>query len=352
MLYVLVLIGGATRLTESGLSITEWKPVTGVIPPLSQAAWTAEFAKYRRIPEYRAVHAGMTLAGFRRIYLWEYGHRLWARLLGLAFAVPLAVFALRGELSRPLRRRLALLLCLLAAQGFLGWYMVQSGLAERTDVSQYRLASHLGLALVIYAVAVWTAARLLWPRPRSAGGPAAAVFRPWAAAVLALAFVTALSGAFVAGLDAGRIFNTFPLMAGQLVPPGWGVLTPWYRNVFENPVAVQFDHRALGTTLVTVAILGWIGSRRMRPFPGRRLLDLLLLAALAQASLGIGTLLLHVPVPVAVLHQGGAVLVLTAALLTFHGLGGSSGSRDRAVEVRPRRTRSHLRFSTPSYQAE
>ena len=335
MLYLTVLIGGATRLTESGLSITEWKPVTGIVPPLSAGAWAAEFAKYQRIPQYRAVHADMTLAGFRRIYLWEYWHRLWARLVGLAFAAPLAAFALRRELSRPLQRRLVVLLCLLGVQGALGWYMVQSGLAQRTNVSQYRLAAHLALALAIYAVTIWTTAELLWRRARAGADPAPRILRRSVAAVVALAFVTALSGAFVAGLGAGRIFNTFPLMAGRLVPPGWSVLTPWYRNLFENPLAVQFDHRLLGTMLVTAVITLWIGSRRLGAFSGRRLVDLLLLAGLAQVSLGITTLLLGVPVVVAVLHQGGAVLVLTSALLAFYGLGGWGSGNDSQLSCSP-----------------
>jgi cytochrome c oxidase assembly protein subunit 15 len=322
MLFLTVLVGGATRLTESGLSITEWRPITGVVPPLTAEAWADAFAKYQRIPEFRTVHAAMTLPEFQRIYLWEYGHRLWARLVGLAFAVPLVVFWRRHELTHALRRRLALLLGLVGVQGAMGWYMVQSGLTERTDVSQYRLAAHLALALVIYAVTVWSALEVLRPRARSAA--TSRHLRRCVGALVGFAFLTAVSGAFVAGLDAGKIFNTFPLMAGQLVPPGWGALAPWYRNPFENPVAVQFDHRVLAMTLVGMVLTIWLVSRRAEVGGARRALDGLLAAALLQVGLGIATLLLHVPVTVAVLHQGGAVLLLTLALMSFYALGGQA----------------------------
>jgi len=316
MLVCLVVIGGITRLTESGLSITEWKPVTGVIPPLSHEAWEAEFARYQQIPEYQ-LHAGtMTLGDFQRIYFWEYLHRLWARLLGLAFALPFAWFVARRQVQGPLARRLGLLLVLLAAQGALGWYMVRSGLVDRTDVSQYRLAAHLGLALVLYAAAVWQAADLLvgravTPAPRSAVR--------WTTALVALIAVTITAGAFVAGLDAGRAWNTFPGMGGAFVPPGYTAMEPLWRNWSENPAAVQFHHRWLGIATWVAAVGLWVGLAQMKEVPSRARRWAVVTAAIAtaQAGLGIATLLLAAPVPLAALHQFGAVMLLTGALLTL-----------------------------------
>ena len=313
MLVALVVIGGITRLTESGLSITEWKPVTGVLPPLSHAAWESEFARYQQIPESRTLHAGMTLGEFQRIYFWEYFHRLWARLLGLAFAVPLVWFVAKGAVRGPLARRLTGILLLLGAQGALGWYMVSSGLVDRVEVSQYRLAAHLALALLIYGVTLWTAATLL-AAPRSGGDRRVA---RWAAAYAAYVYCTILAGAFVAGLDAGRGWNTFPLMEGSFFPAGYGQLQPAWRNAFENPAAVQFHHRWLGVGALVGALLLWSIARRSSALSasGRVLATLLAGMAGVQVVVGISTLLLGVPIPVAALHQFGAVILLTIALL-------------------------------------
>jgi cytochrome c oxidase assembly protein subunit 15 len=317
MVALLVLIGGATRLTESGLSITEWKPVSGVVPPLSDAAWADEFAKYREIPQYRQLNPGMTIADFRTIFLWEYVHRLWARLLGVALALPLLWFALRRRLPRAVWTRLACLLALFGAQGALGWWMVVSGLSTRTSVSQYRLAAHLALALVLYLWTVWTAAELLERRPvrdaRRGAAPARAL-----SALAVLAFITAVSGAFVAGLRAGKIYNTFPMMGGTLVPAGYGQLTPAWKNLFENPAAVQFNHRLIAMTTLVAATLLWYALRRTTDARFARRMRLVLAAALLQAILGVATLLLSVPVWLGVAHQGGAVLLLTAAVLALH----------------------------------
>jgi len=330
MVLLTVVIGGITRLTESGLSITEWKPVSGVLPPLSASEWEAEFSRYRQIPEYRLHNSGMTLAGFKRIYLVEYVHRLWARLVGLAFAVPFLVFFARRMLDGPLARRLGLLLVLLALQGAMGWYMVKSGLTLRTDVSQYRLAAHLGLALVIYIITVWTAADLLGdgPTDRRADRPTEWGGLRWVVAgFAAYVFITIVSGAFMAGLDAGKAWNTFPLMGGSVVPPGYGALSPWYLNLFENPAAVQFHHRLLGVGVLFGAFALWAAGRRSAPAPAQRPLAALALLAVAQAGLGVATLLLRVPIPIAALHQAGAVLVLTAAVLALHGLQTTNGRR-------------------------
>ena len=326
MIGLLVLIGGATRLTESGLSITEWQPVSGVIPPLGDSAWTAEFAKYRAIPQYRLLNRGMSLAEFKSIFLWEYVHRLWARLLGVALALPLLWFAVRGRLPRELWPRLVGLLVLLGLQGALGWWMVESGLSVRTSVSQYRLAAHLLTALALYAFTVWTAAELIEPRgPRSANADP-----QLSAALIALTLMvpfTAASGAFVAGLRAGKIYNTFPLMGTGLVPAEYGVLTPWWRNLFENPAAAQFDHRLIATATFALALWVWYRARRT---DNARLLSasrLVLATALLQVALGISTLLLAVPVGLGVAHQAGAVLLFTAALLALHANGRATNVR-------------------------
>jgi len=345
MVLLLVLIGGATRLTESGLSITEWKPVTGVIPPLDRAAWESEFSRYQRIPEYQQLNRGMSLEQFQVIYLWEFTHRLWARLVGLAFALPFLVFVWRREVGSGLARRLGGILVLLGLQGAMGWYMVRSGLTLRTDVSQYRLAAHLALALVIYGAVVWTAAGLLglsggaWPAQldpgyrRGADG-AARRLRRLTAWFAAFVFITIVSGAFVAGLNAGLAWNTFPLMGGAVIPRGYAALSPWYLNPFENVAAVQFHHRLLGMALVVGAVLLWRASRRVTlAHAGRTAYAALALAALLQAGLGITTLLLRVPVPVAVLHQLGAVMVLTAALLALATLQTTDGRQEAPAVV-------------------
>ncbi|HET7041081.1 MAG TPA: COX15/CtaA family protein [Gemmatimonadales bacterium] len=316
MLVALVVIGGVTRLTESGLSITQWKPITGVVPPLTHADWVAEFGRYQQIPEYQELKRGMTLPEFQRIYFWEFLHRLWARLLGLAFAVPFAWFVLRGQVRRALAWRLGALLVLLGLQGALGWYMVSSGLVDRTDVSQYRLAAHLALALVLYAYALWTALGLL----ATEGGTRTPRLRRWAGVYVALVFLTIVAGAFVAGLNAGGAWNTWPLMEGSFVPAGYGQFVPFWRNVFENPAAVQFHHRWLGFSAMLgawgLAAAGWY-ARGASATLRRRALALAAMG-LVQAGLGIATLLLAVPIPLAAVHQLGAVLLLTVALRFRH----------------------------------
>lgn len=315
MIFAMVVIGGITRLTESGLSITEWKPVTGVLPPLSENAWAEAFALYKRIPEAQTVHAGMSLGEFKSIYFWEYLHRLWGRLIGLVYAVPLLWFALRRRLPRGLGWALAGILALGALQGVVGWWMVTSGLAGRTDVSQYRLVAHLGLALLIYAATLRIALRLLAPEAKPGGQ---AGLRRMAGIVAGLVFATILSGGFVAGLDAGLAYNTFPLMDGELVPSGYAHLAPFWLNWFENATAVQFNHRLLAMTTLAAAAATWLAWRSTTLGTPRRLLDLLLAAASLQAALGIATLLLAVPVALGALHQAGAVLLLTAAVTLRH----------------------------------
>jgi cytochrome c oxidase assembly protein subunit 15 len=318
----MVVVGGITRLTLSGLSITEWKPVIGVIPPVSAADWAAEFAKYQQIPEYRAVHFAMSIDEFESIYYWEYFHRLLGRLIGIVFAVPFIWFLARRRLPRRLAPPLAGILLLLFLQGALGWYMVESGLADRVEVSQYRLVAHLALALAIYAAIFWTALGVVRGSPvpdaRSAANPG---WRRAAEAVLLLVALTILAGGFVAGTRAGLTYNTFPLMDGRLVPAGYDQLHPFFLNWFENIAAIQFDHRLLAVATAAAILMLWAaGVRSALPKPAHIALHLLLAAAVLQVTLGISTLILVVPIPLAAAHQAGAVLLLTAAIFLRHTL--------------------------------
>jgi cytochrome c oxidase assembly protein subunit 15 len=316
LIFLMVVVGGITRLTLSGLSITEWQPVVGVVPPLSGADWVAEFAKYKEIPEYWGVHYGMTLDEFKSIYWWEYAHRLLGRLIGVAFAIPLAWFLVRRTLPRRLIPALCGILLLGFAQGGLGWYMVKSGLADRAEVSQYRLVAHLALALGIYMAILWIALGIVRGSAREA---LEAGWRRAGDAVLFLVAVTIIAGGFVAGTRAGLEYNTFPLMDGRLVPKGYAQLQPFVLNWFENIAAVQFDHRLLAVTTVLAVLLVWAAAwRAALPRPPRLALHGLLGVALLQAALGIATLLLAVPIPLAAVHQAGAVLLLTAAINFRH----------------------------------
>jgi cytochrome c oxidase assembly protein subunit 15 len=318
LIFLMVVVGGITRLTLSGLSITDWSPVIGVVPPFSAADWAAEFAKYKEIPEYRAVHFWMNLDEFKSIYWWEYAHRLLGRLIGVAFAIPLAWFLLSGKLPRRLVLPLCGILLLGFAQGALGWYMVESGLADRVEVSQYRLVAHLALALAIYAVILWVALGIVREPARAGSGPG---WRRAAEAVLFLVAVTISAGGLVAGTRAGFAYNTFPLMEGRVVPEGYARLHPFVVNWFENIAAVQFDHRLLAVATAIAIMMVWAaGSRALMPRPSHAALHGLLAIALLQMALGVATLLLVVPVPLAAAHQAGAVLLLTAAINFRHSL--------------------------------
>jgi heme a synthase len=316
LIFLMVVVGGITRLTLSGLSISEWQPVVGIVPPLSAADWVAEFAKYQLIPEYRVVHYGMMLDEFKSIYWWEYAHRLLGRLIGIAFAGPFVWFLVRGKLPRRLVPPLCGILLLGFTQGALGWYMVESGLADRIEVSQYRLVAHLALALAIFAAILWVALNI-------ARGPArAAPGRGWRRAgetVLVLVALTIVAGGFVAGTRAGLTYNTFPLMDGRLVPQGYAQLRPFVLNWFENVAAVQFDHRLLAAATAIVILLVWVASwRAVLPQSARTALHGLLAVGLLQVALGIATLVLVVPIRLAAAHQAGAVLLLTAAINFRH----------------------------------
>lgn len=317
-----VAVGGITRLTESGLSITQWKPVSGVLPPLTADAWADAYQRYLAIPEAQTVHRGITLSGFKNLFWWEWAHRMLARVVGLVLAVPFFVLLMRRRIHPRLRLRLMNLPLLAALQGAMGWYMVQSGLAGRTNVSPYRLVAHLAVALVIFGIAVWTAAELR--RSSAAQERSVTARKPRAAVALAftvasLAFVTILSGGFVAGLDAGKVFNTFPLMEGELIPTGYGAIGTW-RNAFENPIAAQLHHRLLAILTAALVWCGWfLAMLRSWPVNVRRGLALASAVAVVQVALGVGTLLLAVPVFMAVLHQLTGLALFGVLLVLLQG---------------------------------
>lgn len=315
LIFATLLVGGATRLTESGLSITEWKPVTGVLPPASDAGWQDEFAKYREIPQYRELNRGMTLGEFKTIYWWEWTHRLLARLVGAAFLLPFLYFLWRGLIPPPLRTRLWMIFGGGAALGVVGWWMVSSGLAgtQRVSVSQYRLAFHLTLACLIYAAILWTA-RQLAPRP---GTESPARLRHGALLIAALVLLQIYLGALVAGLDAGRSFNTWPLIDGSFVPAADRLWfdAPWWRNLFENVLTVQFDHRMIAYAIWLVAVLHALDAWRSGAVGVARGAAGLAALVTLQAALGIVTLLYVAPLGLSLAHQGFAIVVLTASVL-------------------------------------
>ena len=315
MIFAMAVIGAITRLTESGLSIMEWAPVTGALPPLSAAEWERVFAIYRQIPEYTELNRDMTLTEFKTIFWWEYVHRLWGRAIGAVFLAPFLWFLLRGRIRRALAPHLVVMFLLGGLQGALGWYMVASGFAGRTDVSQYRLVAHLGAAVAIYLYMLWVALGLLLPKIEASPDPRARALRRLLILLVAVALTTLASGGFVAGTNAGLVYNTFPLMDGAWVPAGYGQIEPWALNLFENPIAVQFNHRLLAVATLGLAGLLWLWSRRLElRARARQACDLVLAMAALQFGLGVATLLLAVPVGLAALHQAGALGLVTFAL--------------------------------------
>jgi cytochrome c oxidase assembly protein subunit 15 len=320
MIWVMIVLGGATRVTGSGLSIMEWAPFQGTLPPLSEAEWQRLFGLYKQIPQFALVNADIGLAGFKHIFWLEYVHRLWGRLMGVVFFVPLVAFWLTGRIERRLRPRLLLLFLLGGLQGAVGWFMVASGFfPDATAVSPYRLVIHLGLALLLYAAILWTGLSVLNPVPRH--DPRTGVLRRMVAALCVAVPLTMLAGGFVAGLHAGLDYNTFPLMDGHLVPDGYARLSPVLRNLTENIAAVQFDHRLLATlTALLAAACVAIGLSAKLPSLARGAIIALGAAVVVQYALGVATLLLMVPVGLAVAHQAVAVLVLTMALICLHSL--------------------------------
>ncbi len=312
LVLAMVIVGGATRLTGSGLSITVWRPVTGVVPPLSDADWREAFSAYKAIPQYSQVNAGMNLAAFKTIYWWEWSHRLLGRLLGMAFFIPMVFFLVRGMAPRRLIWRLAVLFGLGGLQGAAGWWMVSSGLADRVSVAPERLAVHLGLAFILFGALVWTGLDA-W-----AGGARQTLPSPWsriALGLLALVFLQILLGALVAGNDAGFVYNDWPLMNGALIPRDYAGDSLW-AILAHSQAAVQFNHRLGAYVLIALAIATAIGAGRSTYLPdGSRLLALSLAAVvLLQAAIGVATLLTVVPLPLGLLHQAVAALTFAVAV--------------------------------------
>lgn len=325
---LMVMVGGITRLTESGLSMTTWEPVMGAVPPLSDADWQFRFDQYRASPEYQKLRRGMSMDEFKFIFFWEYFHRLLGRLLGLMYAVPLAWFWWRGRLNRALKIALSIGLLLGGAQGFMGWYMVKSGLVDMPQVSHFRLAAHLGLAffLFTYLLVIMVHLMRLVPQPRSASGKS----RAWVTVLSVLLFFQMLWGAFVAGLNAGFIYNTYPLMQGYIIAPFWNQLSPFWMNLISNPVTVQFIHRWLGAVFLVAAIIGWWQLRTDVTVNGLRRwsLDNFTVLLFFQFVLGIATLVFHVPLALGVMHQITACLMsgLAGLMIYSHFLTGSQRS--------------------------
>lgn len=327
LIAAMVLVGGLTRLTGSGLSITEWHPVTGAIPPLSDRAWEAEFAQYKHIPQYTLENRGMTLSAFKTIYWWEWSHRLLGRLIGVIFLVPFLWFAWRGAIPRSGYRRMIVLFLLGGFQGLVGWWMVMSGLEVRVSVSQYRLAIHLGVALILFAAILWTAFEYLRPKSPPPGGEVEApkVLRVGGLLFAALVYLQMLLGALVAGLHAGLIYNTWPSMDGRAFPEGAFFNRPWWINFFENPGLVQFDHRIGAYLIAAGAVVLFFAAGK---FDGARKISAhtVLGVTLLQIALGILTLLNQVPVALAALHQIAAVALFSAALWHAYEVSGGKSS--------------------------
>ena len=315
MIAATAIVGAATRLTGSGLSITEWQPIIGILPPLSEAAWTEAFAKYQAIPQYQRVNAGMSLPAFQTIYWWEWSHRLIARAIGVVFLLPFLTFLVRGRIPARLVPRLALMFALGGLQGAIGWYMVSSGLADRVDVSPYRLALHLGVAVLILGLLLRT---ILDLAPDDGGIHLATVTgrqRLTARLLLGLVYIQVLLGALVAGLKAGRTYNTWPLMDGVLIPGGLGQLKPFWLNLFENAATVQFNHRIAAYLIAILAVAHAVSIGRTADDERvRHSAGLLAAAIFAQAALGVWTLLASVPIGLGLAHQAGALALFAVAI--------------------------------------
>ena len=325
----MVVLGGVTRLTGSGLSMVEWKPVYGVLPPMTEAEWLDVFEKYKATPEYQKINIGMDVEGFKGIFWLEYFHRILGRLIGVVFLVPFLFFLFTRRIEKPLVPKLVALFVLGGLQGLLGWYMVKSGLINVPHVSQYRLTAHLMLAVLLYGYMLWIAYDLITRRYEHMNVDRLRGLRKLTYFVLGMVVITLASGGFVAGLKAGMAYNTFPLMDGRWIPEGLFNLQPWFINLFENMATVQFDHRVLAIVLFILIIVLWVAAMRQKLPPSVRIgMHLLLLVGIAQVALGITTLVYQVPIPLAAAHQGGALLVFTVVLYLarrLYGIGVRAG---------------------------
>jgi cytochrome c oxidase assembly protein subunit 15 len=317
LVFAMVVLGGVTRLTGSGLSMADWRPVTGMLPPLNDVDWQKNFELYQQTPEFQKINSHMQVNAFKSIFWLEFLHRLLGRMIGLVFFVPFVVFVYKGYIQRREWPKYALMFVLGGLQGVLGWYMVKSGLVDNPHVSQYRLTAHLVAAFLIYSYMFWVALSRLYPDSGN-------VRHAWFGKTLALTgliSLTIISGGFVAGLKAGKIYNTFPMMGDYWLPPGLLALEPFWRNLFDNMTTVQFDHRILAITTFVLVVAYWIGARAAT-LPGRagRAANALLHTAILQVALGISTLLLAVPTFLAASHQAVAMLLFTVALYLLHSL--------------------------------
>ena len=329
-IFGMVVLGGVTRLTGSGLSMVQWAPIMGVLPPLGETEWQETFALYQQFPEYQKKNMHMDLDGFKSIFWFEYGHRILGRLIGLLFFIPMVYFIVTKKVSKSLLPKLIAMFILGGLQGLMGWYMVKSGLVNNPHVSQYRLTAHLGLAFVVYAYLFWVAMDLLFPKSDESPAAIPNKVRLFSWLLLIFVFITAMSGGFVAGLKAGFAYNTFPLMAGQWIPDTIGVLEPAWKNIFENVATVQFQHRVLAiSAFILVPIFWYLATKAASSSRLRIGLHLLLLMVVIQVALGISTLLLVVPVPLAAAHQAGALLLFTIMLFVTQQI--SSHSKPAAV---------------------
>lgn len=326
VVYLMIVVGGITRLTQSGLSMVEWAPIMGILPPMGEAAWLDVFTKYQASPEYQKINFGMSLDSFKGIFWWEYGHRVLGRVIGMIYLLPLIYFMLRGMVPASWRLRLLGLFVLGGMQGLMGWYMVKSGLVDVPQVSQYRLTAHLGLAVLIFTYMLWFAFDFL--RGESRHNKASRGYLRISLLAVVLIFIMMLSGGFVAGTDAGFIMNTFPKMNGEWIPQAWMAIEPWWRNLFENPVTVQFLHRCIALLVVAVVLVLFRYSLRQR-FSTKASWVLLLM--LIQVTLGISALLMAVPVALGAAHQAGAVALLASAILVAHIARKTSAHRVRNI---------------------
>lgn len=319
-IFGMTVLGGVTRLTGSGLSMVEWAPILGILPPLNEAQWLEVFNLYKQSPEFIHKNFHMGLDDFKGIFWFEYAHRVLGRAIGIIFFVPMIYFIVKGHVSKSLQPKLILMFVLGGCQGLLGWYMVKSGLVNDPHVSQYRLTAHLGMAFIIFAFIFWTALNLLYSKSLAVNDSLAFIRRV-AVGITAIVFITVLSGGFVAGMKAGLIYNTFPLMGDSLIPPGLFALEPTWTNFFENMTTVQFDHRVLATIVFISITSFWIMARKYElPRRAKLGINLLLATVVLQVTLGISTLLLEVPVSLGAAHQGGALVLFTVCLFTLHSL--------------------------------
>ena len=322
LIFFMVVLGGVTRLTGSGLSMVNWHPIHGTVPPITAAQWDEEFSFYQKSPEFLKINSAMDVDDFKSIFWLEYSHRMLGRFIGIVFFVPFVYFWWRKKIKAGLTPKLLTMFVLGGCQGLLGWYMVKSGLVNNPHVSQYRLTAHLVSAILIYGFILWTWLDLRHPKSLlSSHGKQLERWSYISLSLLGLVLLTIVSGGFVAGMKAGLIYNTFPLMGGQWIPEGISALTPWYMNLFENKVTAQFSHRvlAIGTAILLFA---WYikGRSRFNNFRLTRSFKWIGMMVIIQVSLGLWTLLYNVPVPVASMHQTGALLLFSAMLINFHAL--------------------------------